>query len=208
MAGYRPMSTADDLSTRPSLVRGLRDAGNHAAWLRFCGLYQERLRSACACFGVAPSDLDDVVAEVLQRVAAALTAGWVYDPSRSFRGWLTTLCRNEAARYLARTNGQAALGGVGTGDDRVRAALHQVSVAEAEVVEVEWAEVVRASAEQVRSQISKVQWDSFTLNGVEKLSATVVAAQLGVLRTTVWQNKHRVALLIRAEVQRRLDAGE
>src|SRR5262245_47994046 len=124
------MSIADDRSTRPSLVNGLLDAGNHAAWRRFCAKYQPRLRAACARFGVPPADRDDVVAEVLLRVAAAIHNGWAYDRSKSFGGWLYTICQHEARRRRGRAVKQAARGGVGTGDSRVQAALGQVPAPE------------------------------------------------------------------------------
>jgi RNA polymerase sigma factor (sigma-70 family) len=196
------MSTADDRSTRLSLVNGLRDADNHAAWQRFCANYQPRLRKACARFGVRPSDLDDVVAAVLRRVAEAMRDGWVYDPSRSFGGWLTTICRNEALRHLRRANGQAARGGVGTGERRALEALHEVADPEEAVeVEVGWAETVRTAAERVRARVDPKWWECFVLNGIERRPAPEVAARLGVSPDYVWQSKRRVALLIRAEVQ-------
>jgi RNA polymerase sigma factor (sigma-70 family) len=199
------MSTADDRSTRLSLVNGLPDAGNHVAWQRFCAKYQPRLRGACAHIGVRAADLDDVVATVLLKVAEAMHDGWVYDPSKSFRGWLTTICRNEALRHLGRANGLAARGGVGTGDSQVQAALQQQPAPGVDDVEADWAETVRAAAERVKGVVDPKHWACFDLNGAEGLSAAAVAARLGVTPAAVWQNKSRVAKLIRAEVQRLLD---
>lgn len=202
------MSTSDDRSTRLSLVNGLFDAANHAAWRRFCALYQPRLHKACARFGVRPADREDVVAAVLLCVAQAMRDGWVYDPSRSFGGWLTTIYRNEAMRHLRQANRRAARGGVGTGDGRVLEALREVADPE-ETVEVEagWAETVRTAAERVRARVDPKWWECFVLNGVERRPAPEVAARLGVSPDYVWQSKRRVALLIRVEVQKLLGDG-
>jgi RNA polymerase sigma factor (sigma-70 family) len=201
------MSIADDRSTRLSLVNGLRDADNPTAWPRFCAKYQPRLRKACARFGVRAADRDDVVAEVLLKVAGAMRNGWVYDPSRSFSGWLSTICHNEAARHLRQSSGRAARGGVGTGDGQVQAALQQVPTPETDAVEADWAETVRTAAEHVRRTLDPKKWACFALNGVEGLPAAAVAARLGVTPAYVWQYKRRVAQMIRANVQRRLADG-
>ncbi len=187
------MDARDDGSTRLSLVNGLLDAGNHAAWRRFCALYQARLRWACARAGVRAADLDDVVGDVLLKVAAAMSSGFAYDPAKSFRGWLKKLCRNEAARHLKRANRPAV--------------LRPAAAPEADEVESEWADIVTAAAERVRAAVDPKTWACFALNGIEALNAAEVAARLGLTPDAVWQNKHRVAQRIRAEVQRRLAAG-
>src|SRR5437764_1390822 len=107
------MNTADDRSTRRSLVDGLLDTANHTAWQRFCEKYQPLLKAACGRFHVQPSDVDDVVANVLLKVAERMHNGWAYDPSKSFRGWLTTICYNESMRHLRQASGLAARGAVG-----------------------------------------------------------------------------------------------
>jgi RNA polymerase sigma factor (sigma-70 family) len=202
------MNAPDDGSTRLSLVNGLLDAGNRAVWKRFCANFGPRLRAACARLGVRKDDLDDVVAEVFLRVAGAMLDGWVYDPVQSFRGWLTTICRNEASRHLRQKNGHAARGGVGTGDSDVHALLDAEPAPETDEVEAAWAETLREAARRVQARVDPRQWDCFALNGVERLPAAAVAGRVGVSVAAVWQNKHRVAKLIRAEIRRQLgDAG-
>lgn len=202
------MSTPDDDGTRSSLVNGLLDAANHAAWERFCATYGPRLRTACQRFGVRqPADLDDVVANVLVCVARAMRAGWVYNPSLTFRGWLTTLCRNEANRHLKKMNGRAARGGIGSGDSGVQAALREVPAPEIEQVEADWAETMRQAAECVKAKVDPVHWECFVLHGVEKLPGADVAARLGLSLAAVYQIKHRVAAKLRSEFQQLFGGG-
>ncbi len=209
------MSTSADSGTRLSLVNGLLDAANHAAWERFRDKYGSRLRQICARAGrrfrLQPADVDDVVAEVLVRVAEAMHDGWAYNPAQSFRGWLATICYHEAQRHLGRANRLAVLGGAGTGDSGVLAALHEVAAPEAEdeaeAVTDDWAKTVRTAAERVRAAVDPEHWECFWLNGVERIRADEVAARLGLTEDAVWANKSRVAKRVRAEVQRLLEEG-
>ncbi|MFO0810847.1 MAG: sigma-70 family RNA polymerase sigma factor [Gemmataceae bacterium] len=201
------MNSLDDASTRSSLVNGLRDTGDHTAWLRFRDRYLARLRATCATLGVRPDALDDVVGDVLAGVAKAMRDGWAYDPANRFRGWLYTLCRNAAVSYHRREGRSVKSGGVGSGDSRVLSALQNLPCPEADEVGAEWSETVRAAAERVRVASDPKQWLCFARNGVEQVPAGKVATELAVTPEYVWQMKSRIAKRIRAEVQRMLDEG-
>src|SRR4051794_27039230 len=108
------MDETRDSLTRTSLLSRLRkDPGDRSAWEEFAGRYGPKIRGWCGRWGLQDADCDDITQTVLVKLAIKLR-GFVYDPSRSFRGWLKTLTRHAWSDLVAdRHRAGAGAGGSG-----------------------------------------------------------------------------------------------
>ncbi len=88
--------------TRASLILRLPDAADVAAWDSFESIYAPVIQRVALRQGLQPADVDNVVQEVLLRVAKAV-GKWLDKSERGpFRAWLLTIARNETLRLLSR----------------------------------------------------------------------------------------------------------
>ena len=201
------MRNAHDESTSASLLAKIQDARDAAAWQRFFGTYRPLIEGWCRGCGLADADRDDVVGMVLLKIAARMKRGYVYDPSRSFRGWLWAVVLGQVNDFKAAKYGQVARG---SGDSGVQQALEQhPAPAGAEGLERDLEALVQEAAAQVRDRLGPAspKWQSFWRTAVHKQAGKKVAELLGLSVAAVHQNKSRVGRLIREEVAWLRDAA-
>jgi DNA-directed RNA polymerase specialized sigma24 family protein len=201
------MRKASDESTSASLLALMHDAQDTAAWQRFIGTYRPLIEDWCRKCGLPDADRDDVAGMVLLKVAERMQRGYVYDPGRSFRGWLWAVVVSQANELKAAKYGQPARG---SGDSRVQQALEQHPAPPgADGLERDLEALVRQAADRVKARLGPdaPKWQSFWRTAVLKQPGKEVAARLGMSVAAVHQNKSRVARLIREEVARLRDAA-
>jgi RNA polymerase sigma-70 factor (ECF subfamily) len=183
--------------TRITLLERLQqDSTDQGAWADFVAHYGPAIRDWCRRWQLQDSDAEDVTQMVLIKVAAKLRT-FVYDPGRSFRGWLRTLTRHVWCDFLAErqhhtgTNAKVLLRlqSVPARDDLVRS-LHDAF--DLELVE-------QASA-QVRRRVKPATWEAFRLTALEGLGGAEAAAQVGMQVAAVYMAKSNVLKLLREEV--------
>ncbi len=97
------------------LGRLRRDPNDQAAWNDFVARYRPQILQWCRRWRLQESDAEDVTQVVLLKLNG-LMAMFVYDPSKSFRGWLKTLTHH-AWRDLVADRRRA---GLGSGDSAMR----------------------------------------------------------------------------------------
>jgi RNA polymerase sigma-70 factor (ECF subfamily) len=89
-------------TTRPSLLRRIRDPGDRAAWEAFDAIYRPLLLRYARALGLAHADAEDAAQHVLAILSQRM-ASFDYDSGRGrFRGWLRTIVVNHV-RNLARS---------------------------------------------------------------------------------------------------------
>ena len=194
------MGKAQDEPTSASLLAKIQDAQDTAAWQRFFGTYRPMIEGWCRGCGLSDADRDDVAGMVLLKVAERMKRGYVYDPGRSFRGWLWAVVLSQVNELRAAKYGQVARG---SGDSRVRQLLEQYPAPEgAEGPERDLEALVQQAAAQVKARLGaeSPKWQSFWRTAVHKQAGKQVAGLLGLSVAAVHQNKSRVARLIREEV--------
>jgi DNA-directed RNA polymerase specialized sigma24 family protein len=199
------MGGAQDQSTHASLLAKLQDSQDAAAWLCFFARYRPMIEDWCRGCGLSDADRDDVVGMVLLKIAERMQRGYVYDPRRTFRGWLRAVVVSQVGEFKAQKYRQV---GQGSGDSGAQEALEQLAAPErAEDLERDLEGLLQAALTTVKERLGadSEKWQSFWLTAVEKQRGSAVARRLGLTVAAVHQNKHRVLVLIREEAARRRD---
>lgn len=207
------MNRADDLDTSSSLLRKVSGSKNEDAWRTFVCWYQPFIEDVCRSCRLDP----DAAEEVTQRVLAHLVRkmkGFSYDPSGSFRGWLTTVVRRKVldfVRELRQPPGDRA-----SGDAEVQELLEQVaappwmdpasSCADEEAHPL--LQEAKAVQARVQAQVRPLTWQAFWLLDIEELPSREVSERLGISIMKVHIYARRVRQRLRQEGEKRLRPEE
>ena len=197
------MGAASSLTTSASLLGRLRDSpDDQSAWGEFVRRYQPRLLEWCRRWGLQEADAQDVCQNVMVRLAAKLRV-LVYDPSRSFRGWLRTLARHAWSDFVADRQKR-----IDPAD--VTEALQSVEARddlETRLAEAFDMELLEEATSRVKARIEAKTWDAFRLTALLGASAAEAAAELGMPVASVFKAKSNVQKWLGEEIQR-LDGPE
>lgn len=184
--------------TRASLILRLPDAGDVAAWDGFVSIYGPVILRVASKQGLQAADAENVVQEVMLRVAKSV-GNWLERKDRGpFRAWLRRIAQNEALRLLSRqaTHPLAEFhdghpGAIGDQSQQLQARL-----------EMEYCrEVFLWAAELVRQEVAEATWQAFWLTHVEGLSIPEAADKLGVKTGNIYFGRSRVMNRLKLVVQ-------
>jgi RNA polymerase sigma factor (sigma-70 family) len=187
--------------TSPTLLGRLRhDPKDQAAWNDFVARYRPQILVWCRRWRLQESDAQDVSQVVLLKLNG-LMASFVYDPSRSFRGWLKTLTRH-AWRDLVSERRRL---GFGSGDHAMRDFFQNIEAGDDLVRHLE-AEFQRELMDQamarVRPTLAQKTWDAFRLTAIDGCSGAAAAAQLEMKLERVYAARSEVKKKIQDEVRK------
>jgi RNA polymerase sigma-70 factor, ECF subfamily len=88
--------------TRASMLVRVQNPADAVAWEEFVDLYRPVIAKVAIGRGLQSSDVENVIQEVLMRVARAI-GPWMEREQRSrFRPWLRCIARNESVNLLTR----------------------------------------------------------------------------------------------------------
>jgi RNA polymerase sigma-70 factor (ECF subfamily) len=195
------MPDDDPLKTSLTLLGRLRrDPKDQATWSEFVARYGPRIMQWCREWRLQESDAQDVTQDVLLKLNG-LMARFVYDSSRSFRGWLKTLAHH-AWRDLAAERRRSRLGG---DDPSVMEILGSLPAGDdlVEQLDAEFRrEVMDRAMERVRRRVAARTWDAFRLTAVEGWSGSAAAERLEMKIARVYGAKSEVKGMIREEVRK------
>jgi RNA polymerase sigma factor (sigma-70 family) len=209
------------LPTRRSLLSRLRNWDDRASWQEFFDTYGRLIYQTARKSGLSDAEAQDVVQETIILVARKMP-GFRYDPTLgSFKGWLRMLTRRRIEKQLrkrlpgdrAPAHGAAdpdAMGRSlrGPSGDRCRTATIErlPDPGAADDVgrwDADWeANLWTAAVERVKLQVKPKQYQMFDLYALKEWPVREVSRALNVSAAAVYVNKHRVAALIRKELQR------
>lgn len=181
--------------TPDSLLEQLR-GGGAGPWARFVHLYTPVLLRWAERLRVPPADRPDLIQEVFLAAFRALP-GFVYDPGRSFRGWLYTVTANkwrELCRKRPPAAGPAAIDHL-AGPDPVAA----LDAAEDAAV------LAARASDLVRAEFTPTTWQAFWATAAEGRPAASVAADLGLSLNAVYLARSRVLARLRTELAGLID---
>ena len=187
--------------TRATLILRLRNADDVAAWDEFVMVYGPVIYRAARRRGLQPADAEDVVQQVLLKVAESVT-NWLERSQRGpFRAWLLTIARNEAVNLLTLRatrrlgeDGEAAL-------QKMRAlpVYGEISA----LIELEYERAVfRWAADCVKQDVARHTWRAFWLTHVNGLSIPEAAKKLNTRPGNIHFARSRVMARIKELVRR------
>jgi RNA polymerase sigma-70 factor (ECF subfamily) len=162
------------------------------AWEEFARQYRPKIYKWCRNWGVQEADADDVAQLVLAKLLKVL-GGFVYDPAKSFRGWLKTVSRRVWSDLRDR-------------QDRIVGADSLLQTVEAHAdlqaqLEADYDyELLELAMEKVKSRVEPSTWEAFQLTAIEGVPAAEAAKRLVMAVGNVYVAKHRVQKLLHQAV--------
>jgi len=185
--------------TRPSLLIGVRNPADHAAWLEFVEIYRPVILRLARQKGMQAADAEDIAQEVLAAVAKAVEQR-EHDPKRAkFRTWLHRVASNAILNALTRGRPDR-----GSGDSAMLAVLNQHEAPagpDSDLLRLEYRrEVFRWAARQVRKEFHQDTWDAFWLTAIEERPVAAVTQQLAKNPGAIYAARSRVMRRIQEKV--------
>jgi RNA polymerase sigma factor (sigma-70 family) len=198
--------TEDELiPTRASLIHRLKDWQDNASWQDFFQIYWKLIYGVARQTGLTDDEAQDVVQETLVSVAKHMPT-FAYDPALgSFKAWLLNMTRwriigqfrkrQPVAEPAAPDSGHRTDPGADVPDPN---ALNLDAMWEAE-----WeTNLLHAAMNNLKRRLEPQRLQIFDFYVTKEWPPEKVAARFGVSVDLVYQTKHRVTELIRAEVRR------
>jgi RNA polymerase sigma factor (sigma-70 family) len=203
------MRPLNDGSTNPKLLSEVADWQNQPAWLSFRSRYDPLLRRWCRGFGLDEDSVDEICQRIWIELADRMRT-FRYDPNRTFRGWLRSVCRSRVLDFLRQRKAVRLL----SLDDRDAEAVASMSQAAIDPDEVDHSEegtdlfrgFLLGEAEKaqgvVRGKVKPHTWDAFWLVAVCDWTVERTANALGMTHTAVYAARERVARMLSDEGKR------
>jgi RNA polymerase sigma factor (sigma-70 family) len=187
--------------TSASLLGRLhQNPGDPGAWKDFVNRYGGKIYLWCRGWNLQDADAQDVTQNVLIEISRKMRT-FVYDPSRSFRGWLRTLAHAAWCDCIAARRPQHQ----GTGGDAVQALLQSIADRDEFTRQMEDMydqELLEAATIQVRFRIQPETWEIFRRLVYEGISGADVASQMNIRIAAVYMAKSRVQKMLKEEIAR------
>lgn len=185
--------------TRISLILRVADEQDVQAWQQFVEIYQPLVFRIAQSKGLQEADANDLVQEVMTRVARSVS-NWDPDSSKgTFRGWISTIARNLVIDFL-RKQKRSPL----TGDDtQLRCILETGALdsPESAIFDLEHEKQVFAwAASQVKKQVQVNTWKAFWQTAVERRDPKSIAQSLDMTVGAVYIARSRVMARFRETV--------
>jgi RNA polymerase sigma factor (sigma-70 family) len=203
-----PMAYAvklDDLNpTRRSLLLRLKDWQDQESWRQFFDTYWRLVYSVALRAGLTETEAEDAVQETFVAVAKKI-GDFNYDPAiGSFKGWLihTTQWRvadqlrkrKNLVRPVTSTRTTARTATIDRIPDPASLDLNKLC-------EEEWeANLFLLAVEKIKDQVNPKHFQIFDLYVLKKWPAGKVAQTLGVSSALVHLTKHRIAKLVKQQI--------
>jgi RNA polymerase sigma-70 factor (ECF subfamily) len=171
---------------------------DEAAWEEFLWRYRPRIHGWCRGWGLQEADAEDVAQMVLARLAVRMRE-FEYDPSRSFRAWLKTICHHAWCDLIAARKNQ-----VGSGDSQIGALLESLQARDDLVGRVEEGydlELLDRAVERVRLRVQPATWEAYRLTAVEGLPVAETAARLNLKVVSIYKAKSNIQKMLQEELR-------
>jgi RNA polymerase sigma-70 factor (ECF subfamily) len=205
---HAPEECGEDLlPTRASLLGRLKHWEDNESWREFFNTYWRLIYNFALKRGLSHEEAQEVVQETVVAVAKSI-GKFQYDPQVcGFKTWLLGVTRSKIANQLARRARLPATASSLSLEDSSRTGfLDQISDEQAEHWERTWDEewqrnLMEAAVQRVKRRVSIEQFQMFDLFVLKNWPARDVARTLGVTIAHVYVAKHRIAKLMRKEME-------
>lgn len=199
------MTTKDPLPTRGSLLAGIKDTSNHAAWREFLDIYGGLIRRLALKAGLTETEADEVAQEVFISVNRNI-GGFAYNPAKcSFKHWLSQMVRWRIRDQFAKRLPTDPSSARADEDDRDLADDGSQGWREPELEalwEEEWRRhLIAGAAARVKTQVNPKHFQIYFLHVLKGMDVGEVVRRLKVTRSQVYLAKLRVGRLFRRELK-------
>lgn len=197
------------LSTRRSLITRLKNWDDHEGWREFFQTYWKLIFSVAIKSGLTETEAEDVVQETVVTVAKTMN-GYRYEPDKCrFKTWLMRITRMRIVDQFRKRDPAFlnAASQYGDGASTRTPTEERIPDSTQPFVQKLWDEewrknLVDAAMERVKRKVKPLHYQIFYLSAVKELRAPHVARTLGTSTAQVYLVKHRVAALVKIEIQR------
>lgn len=195
------------IATRESLLSRLKDSSDHDSWKTFFDTYSRLIYNTALKSGLTPAEAQDAVQETVISVMKSMPK-FEYDPQKgSFKSWLMQLTswrindqfrkrRHDAGR-VHRTDASP------TSTDTINSLPDPKAQKLETIWEDEWeSNLWDAAVQRVKHLVHPKQYQIFDLYVLQQQSVWAVSRALKINPGQVYLAKHRVAALIKKEIER------
>lgn len=194
----------DPYATRRSLLSRVKNPEDQESWKVFYDTYSKMVYSVAAKAGLSHAECEEVVQETFIALANKMPE-FQYDPSKSFRSWLSHTTGFKIKDQFRRRKRNRAMDNPTTKEERTRTIERIADPASLDVdtiFESEWRErVLELAVEKLKKQVAPGQFQIFDLYVVKKWPVRKVAATLGISSGQVYLAKHRLWKMVQKEVK-------
>lgn len=199
------MTRDRSLATRRSLVDGLANWRDQRHWQDFHRIYSKLIYGFARRAGLTDAEANDALQETLLTVARR-AEGFHYDPARgSFKGWLLQIARWRVADQFQKRLPSQPHRPSGHATSRTATIARAMDPAGPELEAVwnsEWhRNLLETALQRVKRKVSPRQYQIFDCYVVKEWPPQRVQRDLGVNLAQVYLAKHRVAALLKKEVE-------
>lgn len=180
----------DDQDTSATLISDICHHRRDDVWLIFLHKYEPMLTRWARQMGMSDSAASEVLSDVYCKLLEHLPV-FIYDPARSFRGWLHRVLQNSVIDQRRRALRKPMV--YSTDLLRSEPTIESIEV-ESEFSEAlnylveksqQWAEIVK-------SRVSEKTWQAFTRTAIDGVEARDVANELQMSMSSVYVARNRV----------------
>jgi len=197
------------MRTRATLIQRLKNWQDQASWELFFDTYWKLIYCFARKSELTDQEAQDVVQETMFGVAKHMPT-FTYDSSRgSFKAWLLNMARwriIDQVRKRVPLNVKPGLrsdSSTTTGTDTVEAIADPAGQSLDQRWEVEWqTNLAEAALNNVKRRLDPEKYQIFDCYVNKKWNPEKVAAAFGVSVNQVYQAKHRITEMVKAEVTR------
>ena len=192
-------------NTSATLLARLRQVpADQAAWAQFTERYGRKIFAWCRRWNLQGADAEDLTQDVLLKLAEKMQT-FVYDPTKSFRGWLKTVARHAWSDSWSSRKAAVAAGGsqalemlqtVEARDDLVRRLEEEFD-----------RELLDEAMARVRTRVLPRTWEAFERTALKGQSGAEVGQALGMKVATVFVARSKVQRMLQEEMQKLEDPG-
>lgn len=199
------MRSASDLKTSPTLLGRLKDLRDQQAWADFVHRYGPRIYRFLRRHGLQDADADDVAQVIVGKLAVRMQT-YVYDPAKSFRGWLNAVTRNAWRDFLKDRRRNPAWGKGGDAEDCPLQNIADEALAK-ELDEIFLREVRDEALARVQIRVEAHTWTVFRMVVLEDQPVEEATRQTGMKFNAIYQAIKRVRNMLEEE-RKQLDPPE
>ena len=192
-------------TTRSSLLRRLRDPGDHDAWVEFVSLYEPVIYRILRRTGLQDADALEVLQELFLAVNRNIERWEQGAEHGSFRGWLRRVTRNLVVSWVRRQRRQLTTSSIDL--DALLESPSAVAGPETDEFDRELRRALfHLASERVRGEVRPQTWQAFWEVAVSGTSVSETAIKLGMTAGAVRVAKCRIIARLR-EVVTEMEKG-